>query len=938
MKKFARLALHTFLWFLCLGGAAHAGPLAAAIVAFANFLGSGTIFANIVNLAVTAALKVGVGLLQRAIQGKQRQPGIKAEVQVGGDNPLSFIVGNYATSGQLEYVNTFGKNSGDTPNAGLAYVISLSDIPVTGFSSTVWVNGEKCTISDDLDPDGFGYGVNEFKRGSKYYLWVKFYDGTQVAADPYLMAKFGADPDRPYTSDMIGRGVAYAVVTARFRRQFFNGIPQFRFEVQGIKLYNPAKDSTNGGSGLHRWDDPATWEFSANNAVINYNITRGIYHDGQWIYGGQNLPALLLPSSSWIAAINECDVDIPLLGGGTEKQYRAGYEINCDQEPLDVIELFLDGCSGRMVEVGGYYKINVGPPPAAVYAFTDADIVATSDLTLDPFPGMEATYNGAHASYPEPLEGWSIKDAPPYLNAAYEAADEGRRLLASLNLSATPFNTQVQRLIKAAVEANRRFRRHIVPLPPEAWLLEPGDVVSWSSTREGYASKNFVISSMTGKPGFIQIVSLQEVDATDYNWTPATDQKPYSIGYVGSLLPAPQLVVGWAVAPGTFYDSSAAARRPSINVTFSADQDDVRAVRVMVRLAASGAIVFDAEIPYGEIDPLITSRTVTLNGTFLPNTLYEVSGEFLPFTGRETEPTAWLSVLTLNILLGDDDVYLPGMIADLEEFISENVEAIDVRSLIDKQKQIALKALDQDAANYGDKIYVLNEIVSRYNLVTAEYQSSILVATGPNSAIVARLDILEATIPSLATVAALNSLSVTVDAQGDDITANADAITILEATIPDLATVAALNSLSATVSSQGGQITANADAISGLTATVGNFSADALFRVSVLATEAGALSTIGLTVAATGGGPSSTASLILSALAGGLSRVGVIADQFFIKSGANSEKPFIFQDGVATLNVLNCGTIVAGIIADNITPASRKFVLTPNAGSIEWFE
>ncbi len=874
MKKLARLTFETLSWLFFFGGVAHAGPLALAITSFSAFLGGSTVFGQLILAGILTAAKIGLGLLQRASQEKQRAPGIKGDLAVGGDNPLSFIAGFYATAGQLEYGNTWGGND-DTPNAWLVQVISVSDLPVSGTTSTIWVNGQKCTISADLDPDGKGYGVTEFKRDDNYYLFVKFYDGTQTTYDPYLMDAFGADPDRPWKIDMIARGMAYFIVSAYSDRKFFNGFPKFRFEINGISLYNPAKDSTNGGSGLHRWNDQSTWEPSSNNAVIVYNITRGVYYGSQWIFGGQNLPALMLPAASWIAAINECDVAISLAAGGTEPQYRSGYEITTDQQPLDIIDLFLDGCSGHMAEIGGYYKIQAGAPGASVYSFTDADIMATEDLNLDPFPGLEATNNGAHARYPEPLEAWSVKDAPVYIRTDYESDDGGRRLLANLTFSTTPYNTQVQRLIKAAVEANRRFRRHVVPLPPEAWLLEPNDVVSWTSTREGYTNKKFQITAISGKQGLIQIVSLQEIDTTDYNWVPGTDEKTYTIGYVGGIFPPVQAMVGWSVAPATFNDTSTAARRPSIQVSFAANVTDVRSIRVQVRLASSQALVFDSEIPYGDIDPLIISRSIVLNGTFLPNENYEARGMFVPYSGRDTSFSSWLAVTTPNVRLGDNDVYLPGMVADINaQIFPINT---NVRDLIDQKRAIALKAMEQDSGNYQDKQYVLQRIQSQYGQVTAEYNSSILVATGPGSAIVQRLDTLEATIPGLATAAALNSLSVTVGVQG-------------------------------------GQITANADAITALNVSVGNFSATGLFRTTVEATEAGALATIGLSVSATGGGATSSASIILSALAGGISRVGILADQFFIKSGANSENPFVFSGGVARLNVANIGTITAGIL------------------------
>src|SRR5690606_9894772 len=185
--------------------------------------------------------------------------------------------------------------------------------------------------------------------------------GNQTVADTYLRRVFGNDSQRPWSADMVGRGVAFAVITAKVKEDLFTGPPQCRFEVQGISLYDPRKDSTVGGSGSHRWSDPSTWEFSDNPAVVIYNILRGIYYNGQWIWGGQ-VPLTRLPLSNWFAAMNECDRLVPGAEVPTEKQFRCGAEIRLNEEPLDVIERLLKVCNGKMAEIGGVYKIRVGAP------------------------------------------------------------------------------------------------------------------------------------------------------------------------------------------------------------------------------------------------------------------------------------------------------------------------------------------------------------------------------------------------------------------------------------------------------------------------------------------------------------------------------------------------------------------------------------------------
>ena len=146
--------------------------------------------------------------------------------------------------------------------------------------------------------------------GTAGLAWVKYYDGTQTSADPYLLAQYGAYPNRPWTSDMIGRGLCYAIVTFRHNPEVWNGFPRVRFEMGGIPLYDIRKDSTAGGSGTHRWATPSTWEQTSNPMVMIYNIMRGITLTDGTVWGGRVAAADLTPAS-FMAAMNECDVASP---------------------------------------------------------------------------------------------------------------------------------------------------------------------------------------------------------------------------------------------------------------------------------------------------------------------------------------------------------------------------------------------------------------------------------------------------------------------------------------------------------------------------------------------------------------------------------------------------------------------------------------------------
>lgn len=634
------------VWFiLSMPDHARSEPITIAIfgAAFASTFAGG-----LVSMALGLAFSYGVGLIQKAMarrKMKDQTRGISFELQVGDDQPMSFTVGKFAAGGRRKYTGIHG-----TDNRHFVDVIELGNLPVPG-QPEIWVNDQKAVIDwNDLDADGRGYVVSTFNTDGKKMMWVKYYDGTQTAADPYLLEVFGNEEDRPWTSEMIGRGCPYLIVTARFNQEVFPNVPAILTEMPVKPMYDLRKDSTNGGSGTHRWNDQSTWEPSTNPIIIIYNIIRGVYYGTEWVYGGQNLAAFRLPASNWIAAANECDVSIAITGGGTEKQFQCGYEVFCDAEPLTVIEELLQGCNGRLAEVGGIFKVLVGAPGAAVFSFTDDDILVTEGQSYNPFPPFSDTHNGIEATYPEPAEKWASKDAPSRYSTTYMAADLDQQLVVGVQFDAVPFKRQVQRLMKTMLKEERRFRSHEFYLPPSAWRLEPNDVVSWTSDRNGYINKKFLVVRIVGRRNFNQLISLKEIDPSDYDWE-ASEEIPTVVGPVMPITPEPQPMTGWTAVGYTVKDSGSRNRRPGIKVTASANLDDVKNVRVQVRLKTPATLVFDSDAaPYDAPYEWIISGQWTL-----PNTIYQARGILIPYTNRQTVWSAWLDVTTPNVqMIGDD--------------------------------------------------------------------------------------------------------------------------------------------------------------------------------------------------------------------------------------------------------------------------------------------
>lgn len=610
-------------------------------------------------------LRLGAGLalsaLSRALAPKPKQAtqGIKTEVtSTGGITPQSFPIGWYATGGQHVCPPMSHGRAGDVRNAYLTYVIDLSDMPITALDKII-INSEEVTFSVNVHPD---YGVEAAGRYAGH-LWYKFYDGTQTVADPMLLAEYGEYPDRPWLADMVGEGVPYVILTFKFNAKIYSGLPSFRAVVEGIPLYDPRYDTTAGGSGAQRWNDSSTWGFSRNPAVMVYNILRGIaLPDGStW---GLDAEAEDLDLSVWAAAMNACEEQEDL-DEGTENRYRAGYEVKVDEEPLGVIDEILKACSGDLVEVGGSWYIRVGGAEVPSYFITDEDILRSEGQDYAPFPGLASTFNGIHASYPEPSSLWETKDAPPRYDNDLEVTDQGRRLIAELNLPACPYGDQVQRLMKSYIDDERRFRQHAIGLPPEAIGLRPLETLAWTSARNGYDAKLFEVSGQTLAPRSLNSTfQLRERDPSDYSWS--TDfTLPTDTPSVVVTQPDDVGVPGFNVEAITVQDALGADRRPAIRISWNPTLSGIEAIQWQVRVAATAVAVA------GGSTHDIENGSVIVSDGILAITAYQVRARLVTDDPSAWEP--WALVTTADVKITVDD--LDDTITDkLDDFDTLNAE------------------------------------------------------------------------------------------------------------------------------------------------------------------------------------------------------------------------------------------------------------------------
>ena len=230
-----------------------------------------------------------------------------------------------------------------------------------------------------------------------------------------------------------------------------------------------------------------------------------------------------------------------------------------------------------------------------------------------------------------------------------------------------PYHEQVQRLQKSAIEEAQRARTHVLPFPPAYWIIEPGDVGTWNSTRNGYIDKLFRVDSVVDRGNLDLFASVTEIDPTDYDWTHATDYTGVATGPTAVVRPAPQGVKDWFVEPYTLYDDLGSPRRAAIRLVWDGTLPGVSGVSFEVRLASTLVVVHR-----GTTDQVIAGAII-ISQNLLSDTDYEARGQYIPSSPREMLWSAWLPVTTPDVDEGAIDQQIREEVRLISNYLNDEV-------------------------------------------------------------------------------------------------------------------------------------------------------------------------------------------------------------------------------------------------------------------------
>lgn len=536
------------------------------------------LIATAIGLSATATavleigVAVGLGFAARKLAKKSSSSssssastGSTLQLTIDTSATRQVIFGRSATAGSLVYWQTTGAD-----NAVLQMVIALADHECQGLV-TLWVDGKERAWNSST-------GVVDGYNGN---LKVRFYSGT--ATQTVDTAVRDASGGR-WTDNERGANVCYAVVEATYdEASFSGGIPQIIYVIDGAKLYDPRFDSTAGGAGAQRWNDPSTWVHSANPAVAIYNVLRGFKAGGMPLLG-LNAPADAIRSSDFEAAANICDETVALAAGGTEPRYRCGYVQTLDGQPnRTALEALIASMAGDVICAAGIYRIIAGAARSSVATLSDSDLIVDQPFKSSPRLSRNELTNAVTGAFADPSRSYNAVSLPPRTSSADETADGGVRLSQQLDLGAVTSRTQGQRIMEIARKRARRQGRDSFTVRARWFGLEVGDWVTLNSDRRGYVSKVCEVDHVKRNADLTTELTLREMDSGFDDWTTSDELADDTVSDLPpagpTLTSVSDLAVETVVVTGT-----GGAQRPGLRATWTPITDPtVIAVRIEYR-------------------------------------------------------------------------------------------------------------------------------------------------------------------------------------------------------------------------------------------------------------------------------------------------------------------------------------------------------------------
>jgi hypothetical protein len=463
---------------------------------------------------------------------KVKDQGGLINLELNPSPPRRLVVGKRAVGGTL--VDWY---LASTNNTKLYLPIYLSEGPC-GTITKVWAGG-RVVWSTPL-VHGVRTAIPDFRSGGDR-VWLTYYDGrVGQTADATLIANSAGG----WTSANKMTGCAYVIVELQWDSDNLRTPPSFVFEHEGAKFYDRRKDSTAGGSGLHRLTDPATWDLGdaegPNPMVALDHFQLGRFFNGQRVFG-IGMPSKFVPYDKFAAQANVCDENVTLKAGGTQKRYRANGVITANEPWDEIIKRFCTAMVAQPADFGGRVGVVGIEARTPVMTIEDDDIPDMGSEVYIPKRTFGNLVGVVRGKYQEPAQIYQPVPYAEVSDPAWNTQDgaEPREFTFDLEFETNPERAERLATLKARYERRQATLTGVYPyntieLERGDWFVRSGPVGS----RFGTTGKTFEVMERIFDPEtFTVTINAQEVDPADSAWDQslAADPPPAPVSGTATL-------------------------------------------------------------------------------------------------------------------------------------------------------------------------------------------------------------------------------------------------------------------------------------------------------------------------------------------------------------------------------------------------------------------
>lgn len=557
-------------------GAISAGAAIAGAIGVTAFLG--------LSVATWAAIgAVGMlvsGLALAATMPKPKVPdsaGQQLNMKLNPDSALPVAYGRTATGGSIYYRDTSGRS-----NKTLAMLVALSIGGAIGGVSEVRANDYQLSLSG-----GFGGGkqttiaaIGDTDSKSKMFKKNSLHFWHLNGADPQP-STFAQITGLPIPANRAS-GIATAVVQADYDQEVFpQGLPKFNWVIRGQRVYDPRKDSTYpGGSGSHRIDNPATWEWSENPHLCALNWTLGRWKDGKKLFG--------------IGAPPE-EVDIPAFVAGANVADALGWTVGGVAQTSDdkfaVLGTLLQAGGAIPLVRGAQISVLTYTVKPSIYTITKDDVVGSASV-MNTAPHRDRK-NRITPTYRAESQFWNLVPGEAVSSPVYVAEDGGEVRSTELQLPFVQKTAQAHQLATYDLVNTREFLTFEITAKPKLLAVRVGDCVTVTLPDIAVNNQKCMVVQRDFDPNTFQVkLTLRsETDA----------KHAFALGQSQVAPPSPSL--------STFDPSNPDGPGPAA-WTISANSIEVQPTEEQIEAGMTNTVIMPALVVEGANDDPTTAQVI----------------------------------------------------------------------------------------------------------------------------------------------------------------------------------------------------------------------------------------------------------------------------------------------------------------------------------------